>query len=163
MLVDNNKIHMKPNYLLIPLVTIIAALSGSWITSAGMLWYHKIHLPGWTPAGSLIGIVWTILFILATISALLVYNLIPKGKKRRQIMYAFLINAILNAGWSALFFGWHLVGWAIIEAAILALSVLALIILTWPRSKAAAVMLMPYLAWVCFATYLTYSVWSLNR
>ena len=155
--------HMKPNYLLIPLATIITALGGSWITSAGMSWYRQIHLPAWTPAGSLIGAVWTILFVLATISALLIYNLIPKGKKRRQIMWAFLINAILNACWSALFFGWHSLTLAIIEAAVLALSVLALIILTWPRSKAAAVMLMPYFAWVCFATYLTYSVWSLNR
>ena len=154
---------MKPNYLLIPLATVATALGGSWLTSTGMSWYHQIHLPGWTPAGSVIGTVWTILFILATISALLIYNLIPRGKKRRQIMWAFLINAVLNVLWSALFFGWHLLGSAIIEAAVLALSVLVLIVMAWPRSKAAAVMLIPYFAWVCFAAYLTYNVWSLNR
>jgi tryptophan-rich sensory protein len=154
---------MKPNYLLIPLVTVVTAMGGSWITNLGLSWYDRINLPAWTPAGSVIGAVWTIIFVLATISALLVYNLMPKSKKRRQLMSAFLINAVLNVGWSALFFGGHFVGWAIIEAAVLALSVLVLIVMIWARSKAAAVMLVPYFAWVCFATYLTYSVWSLNR
>ena len=154
---------MKPNYLLIPLATVVTALGGSWITDRGMNWYRAINLPAWTPAGSIIGAVWTVLFVLATIAALLIYNLIPKGKKRRQIMWAFLANAVLNVLWSGLFFGWHLSGWAIIEAMVLALSVLVLIILIWPKSKAAAVMLMPYFAWVCFAAHLTYSVWLLNK
>ena len=153
---------MKPNYLLIPLMTVATALGGSWITNQGMSWYKIINLPAWTPAGSVIGVVWTIIFVLATISALLVYNLVPKGKKRRQVMYAFLVNAILNVLWSALFFGWHLVGLAIIEAVVLALSVLVLIIMIRLKSRAAAIMLYPYFAWVCFATYLTYSVWSLT-
>lgn len=154
---------MKKNFFVIPLITVIVAVSGSWLTNAGMSWYRQINLPAWTPAGSIIGAVWTVLFILAALSALLIYNLIPKGKKRRQIMWVFFANAVLNVFWSALFFGWHLLGFAIIEAVILALSVLAIIILAWPRSKAAAVMLMPYFAWVCFAAYLTYCVWSLNR
>jgi len=154
---------MKLNYLLIPLVTIATALGGSWITGGGMGWYDTINLPAWTPDGSIIGSVWTVLFVLATISALLIYNLMPKGKKRRAVMWAFLVNAVLNVLWSAVFFGWHLTGLAIIEAAVLSLSVLVLIVMIWPKSKASSVLLFPYFAWACFATFLTYSVWLLNK
>lgn len=154
---------MKLNYFIIPLVTLVTALAGSFLTSGGMDWYKKINLPGWTPAGNIIGTVWTILFILATISALLVFNQAVHNKKLNWIIAAFLANAVLNVYWSWLFFSQHFLGWAIIEAGILGLSVLVLIIMIWPLSRLAAYLLMPYLAWVSFATFLTYMVWSLNK
>ena len=153
--------NLKPNHVVIPLITVVTISVGSFITSAGMSWYKTLNLPVFTPPGSFIGTVWTVLFILATISALIVWNQAWRGRKT-MIAVAFILNILLNVGWSALFFGLHLIGPAIYEAAVLGVSVLVLMILVWPVSKLAAWLLMPYLAWVSFATYLTYSIWRLN-
>lgn len=153
--------HLKTNYIVIPLITIATISVGSWITSAGMNWYKTINLPSFTPPGSFIGMVWTILFILATISALIAWNK-AWGKRKTVVGVAFILNILLNVGWSVLFFGLHLVGPAIYEAALLGVSVLVLMILIWPVSKLASWLLAPYLAWVSFATFLTYTIWSLN-
>ncbi len=153
---------MKPNYIIIPLITFLTAFLGSLSTSGGMDWYKTISKPSWTPAGSFIGAVWTILFILATISALIIWNRLPRDDRFKWIIIIFIINAILNVGWSWLFFGQHLLGTAIFEAALLGVSVLALIILIWPVSRLAAWLLIPYAGWVFFATFLTFKVWNLN-
>ncbi len=153
---------MRLNYVIIPLVAFLTALLGSLLTSRAMDWYKSIAKPSWTPPGSIIGAVWTILFILGAISALIVWNGLPHDTHFKWIIAVFIINAILNVGWSWLFFGQHVLGLAIFEAGLLGLSVLALIILIWPGSRLAASLLIPYAAWVCFATFLTYKVWSLN-
>jgi len=156
---------MRLNYIIIPLVAFLTALSGSLLTSRAMDWYKSITKPSWTPAGSVIGTVWTILFILGTISALIVFNSALRAEnigRFKWIIAIFIINAILNVGWSWLFFGQHLLGLAVAEAALLGLSVVALVILIWPVSILAASLLIPYAAWVFFATFLTYKVWSLN-
>lgn len=154
---------MKLNYFIIPLIAILTAALGSIITSQGMSWYNSIKLPSWTPPGSAIGLVWTILFILATASALIIWNKSTHNNFFWWIIGFFLLNAVLNFFWSYLFFGQHLIGYAVIEAALLALSVLVIIILSWPLSKYASLLMLPYFLWVIFATYLTYSVWILNK
>lgn len=153
---------MKLSYIIIPLITLATALLGSRLTSSGMDWYKTINLPAWTPAGSIIGAVWTVLFVLATISALIIWNRSAHDTRFWWIVAIFVANAILNAGWSWLFFNQHLLGLAIFEAALLGASILALIILIWPSSRLAAALLVPYAAWVAFATFLTYKIWSLN-
>jgi len=155
---------MKLNYLLIPLVTLAVAVGGSVLTSAGVSgWYKTIKLPAWTPPGSVIGLVWTAIFALTAAAAFLVWN--GSGAKPRLglIAVVFLLNAALNVLWSLLFFRLHFMfaaGW---EAALLDLTVIALIVLCWPISRLAAVLLMPYAGWAAFATYLTFTVWNLNR
>jgi len=153
---------MKLNYIIIPLITLLVASVGSWLTSGGMGWYQTINLPAWTPAGSVIGAIWTIIFILATISALLVWNRFSHGKRFNWIFITFAVNAFLNVLWSFLFFGQHLLSLAIIDAALLGISVIALIVLIRHASRLAALLLYPYAIWAAFATYLTYTVWLLN-
>ncbi len=155
---------MKANYFIIPLVTIAVAVIGSQFTSSSLSgWYRSINLPTWTPPGSVIGLVWTTIFTLSTIAALILWNT-PNAKVKLPIFAAiFLLNAVLNVLWSYLFFSQHQVGAAIFEAILLDLTVIALVILAWPISRLASVLLMPYAAWVAFASYLTYNVWKLNR
>jgi benzodiazapine receptor len=153
---------MKLNYFIIPLVVFLVAFLGSLITSGGMDWYQTINLPSWTPDGSVIGAVWTTIFILSAISALLVWNRFPRGKRFNWIFFLFGINAFLNVFWSYLFFGKHFLFWAVPEAALLCLSVVLLVILIRPLSRLAASLLYLYLFWTAFATYLTYMVWTLN-
>lgn len=155
---------MKLNYVIIPIVTILTAVIGSQFTSAGLgSWYRSINLPSWTPPGQVIGLVWTTIFTLSTIAALILWNT-PSAKAKLPLFAGiFLLNAVLNVLWSYLFFSQHQIGAAIFEAILLDLTVIALIILAWPISRLASALLMPYAAWVAFASYLTYSVWKLNR
>lgn len=153
---------MKINYVIIPIVAFLVATIGGLITSGGMNWYQTINLPIWTPSGSIIGAIWTTIFILSAISALIVWNRFPRGKRFSWIFITFVINAFLNVFWSYLFFGQHLLFFAVIEAVLLGVSVIVLIILIRPISRLAAILLYPYAIWVAFATYLTYAVLLLN-
>ncbi|MBU0476896.1 tryptophan-rich sensory protein [Patescibacteria group bacterium] len=153
---------MKPNYIIIPLVTFFVAAIGSWFTSGGMEWYETINLPTWTPPGSVIGVVWTTLFILAAISALIVWNKAQRNNRFWRIIVLFLANAGLNIFWSFLFFNQYLIGPAVWEAGLLGLSVIVLVILIWPISRWASALLVPYAIWVAFASFLTFTIWTLQ-
>jgi translocator protein len=154
---------MKPNYILIPLIVLATAFIGGQLTTATSDWYRTLPKPTWTPPGSVIGTVWTIIFILSAIAALIVWNTAARGGNFTWIVGLLIANAFLNVLWSFLFFQAHLIGLATVESALLCLSVVALIILTWPLSRIAASLFIPYAAWTAFATYLVGNVWSMNR
>ncbi len=152
---------MKTNYVVIPLIALATSLAGSWFTRSGMDWYRTMTTPTWTPPGAVIGAVWTVIFILSAISALIVWNH-ADTQHRSLIVSLFVANAILNILWCYLFFGLHTIGLSIAEMALLNLTTLALIVLIWPASPTASLLLAPYFLWVSFATYLTIRIWTLN-
>jgi len=94
---------MKFLYGILPIAILIASLTGSAITSNGMTWYDTLRLPSFTPAGGIIGAVWTILFILLAIGMILI---VRDGKKEtiRLPLAVFGVNILLNVLWSAIFF-----------------------------------------------------------
>ncbi len=153
---------MKLNYFIIPLIVISVSAIGSYITSGGMEWYATIQLPEWTPAGSIIGAVWTFIFILTAISIIIVWNKSVRDDRFYFILSMFITNAILNIGWSLIFFGMHWIAVSFFEAVILGLTVIVLIFLIYPVNRIASFLLIPYALWVSFASYLTYNVWMLN-
>jgi translocator protein len=165
---NGGKIGMRKNFIFIPLVTIIVAIVGSVITSHGMDWYATVLKPDFTPPGKTIGMVWTVIFILSTISALIFWNIhkpygrLPQNARFSFVVFFFLANAFLNVFWSYLFFSQHLIYQAFYEAVVLDLTVIMLIILMWRVSKWASLLLFPYAIWTAFASYLTLSVWMLN-
>ncbi len=160
---------MRPNYILIPLVAVFVALLGARFTMAGVrTWYAKIRKPGWTPKGDVIGIVWTILYILAAISALMVWNVGGAVAAARPAGFGFIaalfaLNAAANVFWSYVFFSRRRMGPAIWICLVLDLTIVALIQLIAPVSVVAAWLLVPYAGWVTFAAYLNYRVWEMNR
>jgi len=150
-------------YLIIGAVVITVSLLGGYFTSLGLgEWYNSLNLPEFTPPGSLIGSIWTIIYILTAIAALLFYSKAQRGSQWKWVTVMFLVNASLNVFWSYLFFTEHLIGVAVLKAAALGLSVLALIYLIYPVSRIGAILLIPYASWVFFATYLNYLIWTLN-
>jgi tryptophan-rich sensory protein len=159
---------MKTNYVVIPLITVIVAVAGSLLTSHGMDWYATIQKPSFTPPGSIIGAVWTFLYVLATISAVIVWNSPLRNRgigtdvRIKITAGIFMLNAILNVLWSYIFFTRHQMYNAFVEAIALDLTVLILIMLTWRISKIASTLLIPYALWVAFASFLTWSVWVMN-
>ncbi|MFH1227403.1 MAG: TspO/MBR family protein [Planctomycetota bacterium] len=153
---------MKLNYIVIPLVTAAVLLGGSWLTAGGMDWYRTLKLPALAPPGSFIGLAWTIIFILSTVSALIFWNRFQPGT-RSTIAALFIANALFNVCWSLIFFRLHLIGLSIIEMTALNLTTLTLITLLWKPALVPALLLIPYFGWVSFATYLAYSIWTLNK
>ena len=153
---------MKINYILIPLIVLAVSVGGSLLTNSGMPWYDTLKLPSIAPPGGVIGAVWTVIFILSTISAIMLWNVAPRGMQFNLIFSLFAINAILNVLWSFFFFNQQMIGASIIEMCVLNLTTLALIIFGWRFSWIAASLLIPYFAWVSFATYLAYKIWILN-
>jgi len=155
---------LKPNYFIIPLITIATALLGSLLTNIGMSWYDATLIrPELTPPKIAFPIAWTTIFILTALSALIFWN--KSGKKvkmKKWISIIFLINAILNILWTFLFFYSQAIEAALVEMIFLEATVLTLIFLIWKISKTAACLLLPYFIWVGFATYLTYEIVRLN-
>ena len=155
---------MHISYILIPLITILVASIGSILTTRSVAtWYRTIRKPSWTPPGAVIGAVWTVLYILAALSALLVWNLPDGTPVPLAVASLFVLNAVVNVGWSWVFFFRHRIGLAIWVCLFLDLTIVLLIWLIAPLSSLAAWFLVPYAAWVTFASYLNYRVWAMNK
>jgi benzodiazapine receptor len=123
--------------------------------------YAALVKPGWAPPAGVFGPVWTLLYMAMAVSAWLVWS--ERGwAGARGALSLFLLQLGLNALWSWLFFGWHQGGWAFADILALLALILATMVAFARINKAAAWLLLPYLAWVSFATALNYSVWRLN-
>lgn len=123
-------------------------------------WYPNLVKPTWTPSGSIIGAVWTVLFALMAVAGLLVWvdNKVSRGKP----LLLFMAQLVLNVIWSALFFGLRSPGLAAIEIVILWIAILATVAAFAKVSKAASALMVPYLVWVAFAAVLNIKIWSMN-
>lgn len=123
-------------------------------------WYQALAKPDFNPPGWIFGPVWTLLYTMMGISFWLLLRA-GWGEARWAILL-FAAQLVLNALWTPVFFRWHEIGWAL--AVILALEVLivATIAAAWPVSRPAAVLLLPYAAWVAFATVLNTALYRLN-
>lgn len=154
--------RLKPNFFFIPLFVIITASAASYFADTGRSWYKTIILPDWTPSNSLMVIAWTLIFILTSISILIIWNKYSSEKKFSVVIGLFIINALLIVGWNILFFSHQMMGFAFFQAIVLIMNLILLIILIWRFSPLAAYLLFPYSAWVIFSTVLTFNVWMLN-
>jgi len=125
-------------------------------------WYALLNQPTYAPPNWVFGPVWTLLYLLMAVSGWLVWQSESTVSKRAPLA-AFGAQLILNAAWSALFFGFHDPGWAVVDICLLWLAILCTIVLFRTHSKTASMLLMPYLAWVSFAAMLNYDFWSLNH
>jgi tryptophan-rich sensory protein len=123
-------------------------------------WYPSLTLPSFTPPGGTIGMVWTILYILATIACLIVFNTF---KDKSFLIKLFILNAFLNVSWSLLFFTFNLTWEAFLWAILLGVSVLTIILFSYKESKLVAFLMLPYLLWVSFASYLNFTIYMLNK
>lgn len=154
--------RVKPNYFFIPLFVIITASAASYFAETGRSWYKTINLPDWTPSGSVMVLAWTIIFVLSSLSLLILWNKHSSEKNFGVIISLFVLNAVLIVGWNVLFFSHQLMGLAFLQAVLLIANVFLLIILIWRFSPLAAYLLLPYSGWVLFSTVLTLNVWMMN-
>jgi benzodiazapine receptor len=126
-------------------------------------WYAGLAKPPLTPPNWVFGPVWTTLYLLMAIAAWTVWNRAGTLSRAARPAGWFVLQLVLNAGWSALFFGLHAPLFALIEIVVLWGTIAATIAAFARVSRFAAAMLVPYLAWVSLATYLNAGLWWLNR
>jgi tryptophan-rich sensory protein len=121
-------------------------------------WYTTVQQPAFTPPNWVFGPVWTTLYLLMGVALYLVW----RDEKDRLALAAFAVQLALNASWTLVFFGmqWPAGGLAVIVALLAA--IVATIALFARVDRRAALLLVPYLAWVGFATALNFEIWRLN-
>lgn len=122
-------------------------------------WYEALRKPPLTPPDAVFAPVWSALYLAMAVAAWLVWR--ERGPDRALVLWAVQLAA--NALWSLLFFGLHVPGLALLEIALL-LGLLAATTRAFFRIRPlAGALLLPYLAWVAFASYLNAGLWLLNR
>ncbi len=122
-------------------------------------WYESLNRPSWRPPNWLFGPAWAILYAMIAAAGWLVWRRVGFG----SALAVYGVQLLLNAGWSAVFFGLHRPGLALGEITLLWFSIVATIAMFAPIDPLAAELLLPYLAWVTFAGALNRSIWRMNR
>lgn len=158
------KLTIVIKFIVCVALTFSAALLGSLFTrNAVSDWYANLNKPIFTPPDWLFGPIWTALYLLMALSALLVWQKGLENPAVRIALALFLVQLILNALWTPLFFGLKMPLVAFIEILLL-LTAIGLTIIAFARvSIPAALLLLPYILWTSFAAVLNFSIWLLNR
>ncbi len=139
----------------------IGAISGIATSSGINNWFMELTKPFFNPPNYLFGPVWTLLYFLMGFSFFMILQSPIKELKRKAIKI-FVIQLSLNFLWSFLFFKFQLIGLAFIEIMLIWISILAMIITFNKINRIAAVLQIPYLIWVSFATILNGAICWLN-
>ncbi len=123
-------------------------------------WYDYLVHPQYAPPDWLFGPVWVVLYFLMGVAVFLVWK--DGFQKRRQELALFFSQLLVNVAWSVVFFGMQNLGAAFILIIALWVAILATLLAFESVSRKAAWLLVPYLLWVSYAVYLSYSFWILN-
>jgi len=137
-----------------------AAIGAAASADAGSF-YAQLVRPAWAPPGWLFAPVWSILYAAMGVAAWLVWRT-NTFKQGRAALTLFIVQLAFNALWSWVFFVWHQGALAFVEIVLLWCLIAATAVSFRRLNSSAALLLLPYLAWVTFASALTLSEWRLN-
>jgi tryptophan-rich sensory protein len=137
------------------------AIGGFFTATSGGTWYRTLQKPGWNPPGWVFGPVWTVLYVLMAVAVWRVWPLRQQSGVATVIV-GFFVQLVLNAGWSACFFGLRKPGAALGEIVLLWLLLAWLLWRFWVLDRWAGVLWALYVLWVSFATGLNFAIWRLN-
>lgn len=143
-------------------VCLLAGLLGQLLSGdAVSTWYLTLAKPPWTPPGAVFGPVWTALYVMMGLAAWRIWT--TDGiRQARLALGVFVLHLAVNAAWSGFFFGLRSPGGAFAWIVLLDVLVAATILLFTARSRLAAGLLVPYAAWLGYATALNFAIWRMN-
>ena len=124
-------------------------------------WYASLAKPAWNPPSWLFAPVWTALYATMAVAAWLVWRRAGFGGAGAALG-VFAGQLVLNALWSYLFFGLHRPDIALVDIAALWVAIVVVVVLFWRQDWRAGALMVPYLAWVGFASCLNFALWRLN-
>ena len=117
--------------------------------------------PPLSPPAYLFPIVWTLLFLLMSVSAAIIYD--SDDEISPKALFLYMIQLTLNFWWCVLFFGFRLYFFSFIWLLLLLLTVFIMTVLFYRVNKLAGILQIPYILWLMFAAYLNFGIWFLNR
>jgi tryptophan-rich sensory protein len=139
----------------------VAAAVGGAAAADAPAFYGQLVLPTWAPPAGAFGPVWTVLYTLMGIAAWLVW----RERRVRPVAPAlalFAVQLAVNAAWSWFFFAWKSGAAAFVAIVLLLGLIVATMVAFYKVRRAAGLLFVPYLAWVCLATALSWTVWRHN-
>jgi translocator protein len=145
----------------VPAVVLLGFISGQVGGDASSPWFQSLEKPSIFPPAATFGIVWTILYVLMGL-ALAMVCAAWGARWRGPAIVAFVLQLAVNLAWSPVFFGAHEISAALYIILALDVLVVATIWLFWKVRPLAALLLLPYLAWILFAGVLNYEFLRLN-
>jgi tryptophan-rich sensory protein len=155
------KLKSLLNLIFLVLFVEAVGITGALFTSPNIPgWYATINNPFFTPPSWLFGPAWTVLYFLMGISVFLLIQ--SKSKNKINAIKLFWMQLGVNFLWSILFFGLRNPLLGLLDIGVLIVLIVLLIKASYKVNKSAAYLLIPYLAWVSFATLLNLFVVILN-
>ncbi len=145
-------------------LALLAGWLGSFATTPNIpTWYAGLEKPWFNPPNAVFPVVWTVLYVLMGVAAWLAWRA-PEHRNgdRRRAMVAYLVQLALNVSWSFAFFAAQSPLAGLVVIVLLLAAIVATILAFIPRSRLAALLLAPYLAWVSFAAVLNAAILALN-
>ena len=126
-------------------------------------WYASLAKPAWTPPPWVFGPAWTLLYAMMAVAAWRLWRRRhARPRDSRRALAFFAVQLALNFAWTPVFFGMQRPDLALVVIVLLWVAIAATIVLAWKACRTAAALLVPYLAWVTFATALNTAIWRLN-
>jgi benzodiazapine receptor len=160
-----SKAQLRASFLrwalfMVPLVLLIGFSAGQ-LGGPNTAWFAGLEKPAIYPPPVTFGIVWSILFVLIGLALALVASAWG-ATGRATALIAFAIHFVISQSWTAVFFGMQdmAAGLAVLGVAIVTL--LIALALVWRVRQGAALLMVPYLAWLCFAGALNYAFIEAN-
>ena len=143
------------------LVVFVAGAVGALASRRARSFYVDLVRPSWAPPGWLFGPAWTVLYVLMAVAAWLVWRAAGWGGAPGAL-WLFLGQLVCNALWSWCFFAWRRGALAFADVVLLVALIVATLVAFAHVHPVAALLLVPYLAWVCYAAALTWAIWRAN-
>ncbi len=138
-----------------------AAIGAFAVTTSVNTWYLQLEKPAFAPPNQVFGPVWTALYLMIAFSGWLLWRRRPDADIKLPLAL-FAVQLALNAAWSVIFFGLRQPGFAAVEIILLFVAIALYTAASWKISRPASLLMLPYLAWVGFASVLNFSIWILN-
>ena len=147
--------------LFILLCLAVSGIGGAVTSTSVGTWYQALEKPPFNPPDWVFAPVWTVLYLMMAVAGWRVWRAVS-SPARRAALLAFGVQLALNLAWSFLFFGFHWIGAALAEIVALLTAIAITTSLFLRVDRPAAVLLVPYLLWVAYATALNAALWLLN-
>jgi tryptophan-rich sensory protein len=139
----------------------IGALGASVVATSVDTWYADLAKPSFTPPDRVFGPIWTAFYVLMAIAAWRVWRAADRDTRRGPLTL-FALQLALTLGWTVVFFGLQKIGAAVATIIVLDVGVVVTTLAFRPIDRWAGLLMVPYLAWVAFATVLNIAIWRLN-
>jgi len=139
----------------------IGALGAAVVATSVDTWYADLAKPPFTPPDHVFGPIWTVFYVLMAIAAWRVWRAADRDTRRGPLTL-FALQLALTLGWTVVFFGLEKIGAAVATIVVLDVGVVVTTLAFRPIDRWAGLLMLPYLAWVAFATVLNIAIWRLN-